>query len=116
MGLKVGATIYIEVEVTGLPAPKVAWYHGDKLLDDDARITIETNEGYSVLKVKGAVVADAGKYSVTAENQAGKDSASFEVNVKCKFRYFGLFSIYAVGGWVGGIPDSLVTFVKLTAP
>ena len=51
LGLKQGATIYIEVDIMGQPFPTVSWFHGERTLDDDARTTIETMDGFSVLKV-----------------------------------------------------------------
>ena len=35
-----------------------------------------------IVQVKGTTPKDAGRYRVTAENQAGADSASFDVKVK----------------------------------
>ena len=45
LGIRLGASIYIEVEVSGYPAPSINWFHGDKAVEDSAKITIETAEG-----------------------------------------------------------------------
>lgn len=72
------------MEITGNPRPSVVWYHGDKKVEESARVTMETDEGWSYIKVKGAKAEDAGIYKVTAENAAGFDKATFKVLVKCE--------------------------------
>ena len=84
LSLKVGSSLYIEVDVNGQPKPKVLWFHGDKAVEDTARTSIEMGYGYSFLKVKGVALEQEGIYRVTAENSAGSDSASFDVVIKCK--------------------------------
>ena len=64
IALKAGATIYIEVDIHGQPFPSVAWFHGPRRLDDDARCTIETMDGFSVLRIKSVEETDAGEYKV----------------------------------------------------
>ena len=66
----------------GYPRPQVAWSHGDEVLEESARLTLEDNNGWSYLKLKGSSTKDAGIYRVTAENKAGKDQAEFVVNLK----------------------------------
>ena len=80
--LKTGSTLYIEVGVSGIPFPEVAWQHNDKSADESARVTVETQDGYSYLKVKGTSQEDSGIYKVTAENAVGKDEAAFNVCVR----------------------------------
>ena len=82
--LKRGANLLIEVQISGNPRPKVTWYHGDKKVEESARVTMEVEEGWSYIKVKGTKAEDAGIYKVTAENAAGFDKANFKVLVKCK--------------------------------
>jgi len=91
--LMVGSSIFIEVNVAGQPRPAVSWFHNDvKVEDESSRVSTETAEGWSSLKVKASTAEDAGTYRVTAENAAGFDSADFRVLVK------GSFSVKEVEG------------------
>ena len=78
----VGSTIFIEVTVAGQPRPLVNWFHNDVKIEESQRVSTETAEGWSSLKVKATTADDAGTYKVTAENAAGFDSAEFRVLVK----------------------------------
>ena len=81
LNFKEGGTMYIEVDIAGSPRPSVKWSHGDHVLQESARVTMEYNDGWSFLKVKGVKAGDAGTYKVEAENSVGKDSAEFELRV-----------------------------------
>ena len=85
LSLKVGSSLYIEVDVSGQPKPKLLWFHSDTLVEETARTSIEMGHGYSFLKVKGVTLDQEGVYRVTAENTAGTDSASFRVIIKCEY-------------------------------
>ena len=80
--LMVGSSIFIEVNVSGQPRPSVCWFHNDAKVEETNRVSTETAEGWSSLKVKASTAEDAGSYKVTAENAAGFDSAEFKVLVK----------------------------------
>ena len=70
------------VNVTGMPTPKVTWYHGDDEVKATGNITIESSENSSTLTIKPVSAADAGSYKVVAKNKVGTASAEFTVNVK----------------------------------
>jgi len=82
LSINSGSTVYIEVRVTGHPRPSIQWFRGDTVLHDTTKLSIETSEGWSHIKIKGASEEDAGLYRVTAENVVGIDSAEFRVIVK----------------------------------
>ena len=88
--LMVGSSIYIEVNISGQPRPSVCWFHNDTKIEESNRVSTETAEGWSSLKVKATTADDAGAYKVTAENTAGFDSAEFQVLVK------GIFLVHPV--------------------
>ena len=48
------------------------------------RVKIETGDGYSTLTITGIEPAEAGKYRIEVENNAGSASTEFQVLVKCK--------------------------------
>ena len=80
--IKTGTTILIQVNIAGMPTPTVQWFLGEKPVEPSKDITIETDDTSSRITIKGAKTDDAGKYKVTAENNAGSDSAEFDVIVK----------------------------------
>ena len=82
--LKADSTLVLYVTVTGEPKPKVTWYHGETVLETTNGCTIETKDNSSRLSIKGTSAKNAGKYKVTAENEAGSDSMEFTVSVKGK--------------------------------
>jgi Immunoglobulin I-set domain len=82
LSINSGSTVYIEVRVLGHPRPNITWFRGDTVLHDTARLSIETSEGWSHIKVKAATEEDAGLYRVTAENVVGLDTAEFRVIIK----------------------------------
>ena len=59
----------------------MTWYHGDAPVEETARTTIEDSQGWCYMKRKHVQASDAGVYRVTAENVAGLDEATFNVNV-----------------------------------
>jgi len=81
----VGSSIFIEVNIAGQPRPAVNWFLNDTKIEESNRVSTETAEGWSSLKVKASTADDAGTYKVTAENVAGFDSSEFRVLVKCTF-------------------------------
>jgi len=86
--MMVGSTIFIEVNIAGQPRPSVSWFHNDVKVEESNRVSSETAEGWSSLKVKASTADDAGTYKVTAENAAGFDSAEFRVFIKGSFFVF----------------------------
>ena len=70
------------MNVSGQPRPAISWFHNSTELHNAGRLAIETAEGWSYVKIKGATEDDAGLYRVTAENVVGFDSAEFRVIIK----------------------------------
>lgn len=52
------------------------------MLSTGDNVTIETTEVFSRLSICKTEGANAGKYTVIAENSVGKDEASFDINIK----------------------------------
>ena len=88
--VKAGASITINVTITGVPTPEVRWFLDETELETGGDITIETSEGSSRITIKKASAKDAGKYVVAAENEAGEASAEFEVIVKGELKHCGI--------------------------
>lgn len=73
----------LKVHVTGKPEPQVEWFKDNQPVNiDNSRILKkDEQEGHHSLIIKDAQLADAGKYSCKAVNQAGQaeSSAKFAV-------------------------------------
>jgi len=81
--LVVGSSIYVVVSICGKPMPHVQWSKdGVELIADVDRVSIETSEGWSRLRVRAVTPTDAGNYCVTASNVAGTDNAYFTIIVR----------------------------------
>ncbi|ELT96018.1 hypothetical protein CAPTEDRAFT_139703, partial [Capitella teleta] len=78
--VKSGSTTVLEVNVKGLPQPKVYWYIGEDMLDASSNASIETKDDFSSLTMKDIQSQNSGVYSVVAENSVGKATAEFTVN------------------------------------
>ncbi|KAK2709050.1 hypothetical protein QYM36_014620 [Artemia franciscana] len=77
-----GEAFSLNIEYIGIPEPTVAWLKGGKVLEDDDRIQIETDNGVSQLRILAADENDCGKYIVVAANGFGSDCRFSSVNVE----------------------------------
>ena len=82
--LKASHTLIILVNIEATPTPTVKWFHGDKELYHGKNVTIETEETFSRLTIKGTTGKQSGTYKITAENKVGKAEEQFTVTVKGK--------------------------------
>lgn len=71
------------VSVSGRPSPVVTW--SKERIDLANRAIIDNTESYSLLIVDKVNRYDAGKYTIEAENQSGKKSATILVKVYGKW-------------------------------
>ena len=62
--------------------PDVAWYHDDKLLEDDVRVGLESEGDVFRLCIKDSKPEDAGRYKCVAKNSAGESSCTVSLRVK----------------------------------
>ena len=110
--VKAGDPLSINVPLTGSPAPTTTWTINDKPLPFSNRILADSGEDYVGLKIPMTQRSDSGKYTITAKNDYGEDSADMTVLVYgmfytrslslffyfflCFFIYFELFMISVV--------------------
>ena len=81
--LKMGATLILTVNISGVPTPEVSWYFGEETIELGNGTTLDTIETtYSTLTIKDVGGKNSGAYSVKAKNLAGSDSAEFTVIIK----------------------------------
>lgn len=79
--LNSGTSLRIPVTYKGLPKATITWGKDEKTLKTGGNITIDTKDTLTTLQVKKVTRADDGLYFITAENEAGKAKASFDVEV-----------------------------------
>ena len=80
--LKASHTLILLVNIKATPAASVKWFHDDKELSQSKGITIETEETFSRLTIKGVTGKQTGTYKIEAENKVGKAEEEFKVTVK----------------------------------
>ena len=80
--LKASHTLIILVNIEATPTPTVKWFHGDKELHHGGNVTIETEETFSRLTIKGITGQQSGAYRIVAENKVGKAEEEFSVTIK----------------------------------
>lgn len=92
--VKEGEPIYLDVKVSGEPAPDVAWYcHGRPLQVTPVK-RVDNVPYNTKLYNDNPERKDSGTYKITAQNQYGQDAAEFQIVVIGKYRvYFDLLNI-----------------------
>lgn len=86
--VKEGEPIYIDVKVSGEPAPDVTWYQDGKMITSSAHGRVENVPYNSKLFNDKPQRKDTGIYKIVAVNKYGQDSEEIEITVVCTYRYF----------------------------
>ncbi|KPJ16777.1 Twitchin [Papilio machaon] len=79
--VRAGEPININIPIAGAPTPKITWTKGAIPLVPSHRLSAETSPDETKLSIEKSTRDDAGKYTITATNEYGKDSADIEVIV-----------------------------------
>ena len=80
--IRVGKQIFLDVDVTGEPAPDIKWFVvGGKEVTDTDRLTIENVPHNTKLKIVDGRRGDSGKYRIVATNEHGSDEEVVELVV-----------------------------------
>ncbi|XP_019854768.1 PREDICTED: myosin light chain kinase, smooth muscle-like isoform X1 [Amphimedon queenslandica] len=69
----VGASVTIEWDYTGLPAPSVQWEHNERAVVPSRRVQMSTIQGVTRLSIVELVKADEGTYTCCILNSLGSD-------------------------------------------
>ena len=77
--LKGGAAAAIEIPFTGCPQPKATWKYKGGKLPDARRFNVDTIQNMTSMTIKKAQKSDAGKYTLTLENEFGQATFSIEI-------------------------------------
>lgn len=83
--IKAGQNFSFDVKVTGEPMPTTKWSFRNRELKPSDRIKVVHGEYNTKLVVRMATRADAGTYTLTADNINGNDTAKVEVTVLGNF-------------------------------
>lgn len=82
--VKSGLSINLDVNVAGEPPPTITWFFEGKEIKNDGDIRIDNidyNTKFFVLKAKRN---QTGKYTITAKNSVGEDTAEIDITVLSK--------------------------------
>lgn len=87
-----GGKAVIECSISGNPVPTATWYKGDKCLQNDSRIQIQTQDDRTILTITNVHFRDEGKYKCVVKNDGGHDTCHIELIVDdpgdtCSFIY-----------------------------
>ncbi|KAM9380329.1 myosin light chain kinase, smooth muscle isoform 1-T1 [Phaethornis superciliosus] len=77
-----GQTGKFSCKITGRPQPQVTWFKGDIQLQQNERFNMFEKTGIQFLEIQNAQLDDAGIYTCTVVNSAGKASVSAELTVQ----------------------------------
>ncbi|GMT09123.1 hypothetical protein PFISCL1PPCAC_420 [Pristionchus fissidentatus] len=78
-----GEKLVVASDINGQPRPEIVWYKDARPLSSssDDRVSISEDGVTYSLAIRDMTTADAGKYSITAENERGKVQEDFDVEV-----------------------------------
>lgn len=79
--VRAGTPININVDFEGEPTPKASWKVNDKSLESNEHVTVTSKEKRDEIRIESSVRGDTGIYTITVENEHGKDRASCSVTV-----------------------------------
>ncbi|XP_028846560.1 myosin light chain kinase, smooth muscle isoform X1 [Denticeps clupeoides] len=80
--LRVGQSGKFSAKITGRPQPQVVWLKGAEELPGSGRFRTFTSSGIHFLEIREACMEDAGMYTCSVTNSAGKATATAELNVQ----------------------------------
>ncbi|XP_061465054.1 myosin light chain kinase, smooth muscle isoform X1 [Rhineura floridana] len=81
-----GQTGKFSCKITGRPQPQVTWFKGETQVQKNDRFNMFEKAGIQFLEIQNAQLADAGIYTCTVMNSAGKASVSAELMVQGSVR------------------------------
>lgn len=83
--VKEGEPIYIDVKVSGEPAPDVSWYQDGKTLNQTSHKRIDNIPYNSKFFNDKPERKDTGVYKIVAMNKYGQDQEEIEITVVCEY-------------------------------
>jgi len=79
-----GNKIIFQCRLAGEPTPTLTWYHGEKVLEESARIKMTMKQDKKsmylcCLEISNVEAADAGQYRAVAKNASGESQATINL-------------------------------------
>uniref|UniRef100_A0A674ECL3 Myosin light chain kinase, smooth muscle n=1 Tax=Salmo trutta TaxID=8032 RepID=A0A674ECL3_SALTR len=90
--VRMGQSGKFSAKITGRPQPLVTWLKGDEELHTSSHFNMFEKSGIHFLEIRDACVDDAGMYTCSVANSAGKATATAELNVQGKILHNGLLA------------------------
>ncbi len=87
-----GATITLDCDATGVPAPDIVWYKDGVLLLESDRLSIS----HDLVTIDNAFTTDSGIYSCVAVNVVDSVTADVVLDVRSKFVQWNIVNPYSV--------------------
>ena len=113
---KGGSTFILHANFTGIPTPKVTWYHGDTKIDQSPNVTIATDPTFSTFTVSRCTPENAGKYRCEVSNKVGSDNATFDVVITGPWIDSNTFDVVIKGMWIDSVTfDVVITGTLLSS-
>lgn len=79
--LKAGQHVKIDVKISGEPPPTKIWYHNKARLENKENFNVEYEDYRTKISISIVERAHTGVYVIKAENDSGKDEATFDITV-----------------------------------
>lgn len=79
--VRAGEPIRVDIPIAGAPKPTISWTKGGIKLPESPRVSIETSDEQTLLRIENSVRSDSDHYVITATNVHGKASGELEVIV-----------------------------------
>lgn len=81
MGIKIGQTVSLDVNVKGEPPPEIVWQLNDTVVNVSETIRIDNSDYNTKFYLLRATRKESGVYTIIATNKMGKDEAKVEIFV-----------------------------------
>uniref|UniRef100_A0A4W5NXE3 Myosin light chain kinase, smooth muscle n=1 Tax=Hucho hucho TaxID=62062 RepID=A0A4W5NXE3_9TELE len=82
--VRMGQSGKFSAKITGRPQPLVTWLKGDDEIHTSSHFNMFEKSGIHYLEIRDVCVDDAGMYTCSVANSAGKATATAELNVQGK--------------------------------
>ena len=79
--MQVNSQVVLEVPVEGVPEPEMSWSLGDAPVATGDNVKVKCSGNVAKLMFIPGKRANTGKYTLTAKNKWGEDTAEVQVNV-----------------------------------
>lgn len=94
--VKEGEPIYIDVKVSGEPAPDVTWYQDNKTILQTAHRHVDNIPYNSKFFNDKPERKDTGVYKIVAFNKYGQDTAEIEITVVCTLNALAFIEFFCI--------------------